>query len=132
MICLVTDLISRSWVSQDIDFTRGKESARWVRRWSKREAAVICEGIDATKFRHVSDDRQRGHTILIAAYLSLNSIVRKSILTLLKAFRLMHAEIPSTKLVIVGENMDEKMDGYSVLAAVPSATDTIVQEGGTK
>jgi glycosyltransferase involved in cell wall biosynthesis len=89
-----------------------KESARWAKRWSARDVTVIYEGIDTTKFKCTSrDESSECRSIAIAAYLTSENIVRKGIPTLLEAFKLVHAQLPNTKLVIVGE----KMDGYPVL-----------------
>jgi len=96
-----------------------KEIARWTERWSGRHTTVIYEGVDTTKFKSAP----RGHgsnefrTIVIVALLTWGNIVRKGILTLLEAFKIVQAQMPNTRLVVVGE----KLDGYPVLISAAKA-----------
>ncbi len=54
------------------------------------------------------------NTIVTVSYLNLMNIVRKGIITLIKAMKYVKDEIPDVKLIIIGK----KMDGYPLLKSM--------------
>jgi len=89
------------------------ESARWARIWGADNVDIVYEGIDTSRFYPEMDSRRekKNKIILSVAYLSVTNVVRKNLVTLLRAVRLVIRKIPNVKLIIVGN----KERGYYML-----------------
>jgi glycosyltransferase involved in cell wall biosynthesis len=123
-------MISLGFRNADYVMAISKESAKWAKTWGARKVSVIYEGIDTDKFKYKARKpkyRSR-NKIVTVAYLGLMNVIRKDLITLLKALKLVVDVLPDAKLIIVGE----KMDGYPVLvktAKEVGIADAIVFKG---
>lgn len=106
-------IISLGLKNADCIIAISKESAKWAKVWGAKNITVIYEGIDTNKFRY-KERKPEGHSknkIVTVAYLGLMNVIRKDLITLIKAMKLVTDILPDARLVIVGE----KMDGYLIL-----------------
>ena len=123
-------MISLGFRNADYVMAVSKESAKWAKAWGAQNVAVIYEGIDTDEFKYKARKpkyRSR-NKIVTVAYLGLMNVIRKDLITLLKALKLVVDVLPDAKLIIVGE----KMDGYPVLvktAKEVGIADAIVFKG---
>lgn len=105
-------IISLGLRNADYVIAISRESAKWANVWGAHNVTVIYEGINTDKFVYKRDRFHERPLIVTVAYLGLMNIIRKGLITLLEALRLVIDILPDTKLIIVGE----KMDGYHFLA----------------
>jgi glycosyltransferase involved in cell wall biosynthesis len=88
------------------------ESARWAEWWGKKHVEIIYEGIDTEKFQPLNVDKPRNERIILTvANLEKDIIVRKNLVTLIRAMKLVAEKMDDVRLLIVGE----KLDGYPQL-----------------
>lgn len=96
-----------------------KESLKWAHIWSGRKGFVIYEGINIDSYncnisQYSTAINNRTPRIVTISFLGIGNIIRKDIITLIKAVSLVKKTYPNVKLYIIGK----KMEGYVLLEKI--------------
>jgi glycosyltransferase involved in cell wall biosynthesis len=120
----VRPLVRLAFMHSDEIIGISRESLRWAYRWSRKKGFIIHEGIDFENYDcNTIGGRSSSENpiILTISFLSLDNIIRKDILTIIKAIKEVKKKYPNVKLYIVGKKMDDYL--FSLLNKITQRLD---------